>query len=94
MVVVKTSKGKTFQTDWMWGPTTIGKNLMVQLVDERSMYEIIADFEGCVSFETHDDTTGLDETFKGYTEIESVGRSTRAADGVAVVQIALRKPEE
>lgn len=89
-----TSKGKTFSVDWMWGPTIVGQNVMLQLEDSRSISAIAKDFEGVETFKTFNEETGLEAVYENYTSVESISRSTRNNDGAEVIQIALRKPKE
>ena len=86
-MTLTTSKGKTFDIDWMWGPLGPDEYLMLEYADDRPLSKIAKDFEGCKSFHRESDTEG-DMDWKGYTDLCSIGR---AAPGK--VQILLRQPE-
>lgn len=87
-MTVTTSKGKTFDIDWMWGPVGVNEDLMLEYSDDRNLSKIAKDFEGCDSFHRESDTEG-DRDWTGYTDIRSIMRSGRGK-----VQITLMKPNE
>ena len=43
---ITTSKGKTLDVNWAFGPTSESGSLMIELPDNRLLSEIAADFEG------------------------------------------------
>lgn len=75
-MTLTTSKGKTFDIEWMWGPVGQNEDLMLECADERPLSEIAADFEGCDSFYRESDTEG-DMDWTGYTGLRSIVRSGR-----------------
>lgn len=75
-MTVTTSKGRTFEINWMWGPVGENDDLMLEYEDERAMAEIAADFEGCESFRRESRTEG-DREWTGYTRLRSIVRSGR-----------------
>lgn len=87
-MTVTTSKGKTFDTDWMWGPVGADGQLMLEYADGRALSEIAADFEGVERFHRESETEG-DRDWDGYTRLRSVMRS-----GGGKVQIALEREEQ
>ena len=87
-MTVTTSKGKTFDIDWMWGPVGEAEDLMLQLRDGRTIAEIAADFEGCDLFYRRSDTEG-DMEFAGYTSVVSAARVRRG--GKEAVQLTLER---
>lgn len=88
-MTVKTSKDKTFDVNWMWGPVGDDDELMLELVDDRLLSEIAADFEGVEKFERFSEAEG-DLVYEGYTELKSIFRSyTRTG---STVSISLVKP--
>ncbi len=89
---VTTSKGKTFDIRWMWGPVGRGKNVMLQLLDPRPLSQIAADFDGCQQFLRISDTEGKME-FPGYTMLTAILR-TDAQNEPDLVQLTLSKPPE
>ena len=84
-MTVTTSKGKTFEVDWMWGPVGYARELMLQLRDERPLSEIAADFEGCGSFLRDSDLEGRVE-WRGYTDLKAVIRLTGGAAQVTLTK--------
>lgn len=86
-MTLKTSKGKTFDIDWMWGPVGQNEDLMLEYTDDRPMSKIAKDFEGCDSFHRESETEG-DKDWEGYTGLRSIVRSGRGK-----VQLTLYKPE-
>ena len=83
-----TSKGKTFEINWMWGPVGEDGDLMLEYADERPMADIAADFEGCESFRRESETEG-DREWTGYTRLRSMIRAGRGK-----VQLTLCKTSE
>lgn len=86
-MTVTTSKGKTFDVNWMWGPVGVNDDLMLEYEDERPLSEIAADFEGCESFHRESETEG-DKNWTGYTGLRSIVRSGRGR-----VQLTLYREE-
>lgn len=86
---ITTSKGKTHEIDWIFENKTNGNSLVMQLRDDRSMSEIVSDFDGCENI--HQDIgNGLD--FEGYTEISTINRSAYSQSNI--VYLTLYKPEK
>lgn len=85
-----TSKGKTFEIDWMWGPTGLFGDLMLQYSDERLLSKIAKDFEGVEHFHRESEDEG-DMDWDGYTVIKSIIRP-QYEQNPNVVQITLAKP--
>ena len=84
---VTTSKGKTFDVDWMWGPVGQNEDLMLEYADDRPLSRIAKDFEGCDSFHRESETEG-DMDWTGYTGLRSIVRSGRGK-----VQLTLCRKE-
>lgn len=87
---VTTSKGKTFDVDWMWGPIGNTRDLMLQLKDERPIPEIAVDFDGVEHFHRESETQG-DMDFDGYTILRGIIRPSYDFDP-SKVQITLTTP--
>lgn len=89
-MIVTTSKGKTLPIDWMWGPTGIWGDLMLQYSDTRDFSEIANDFDGVDHFHRESDEEG-DMDWDGYTVLKAISRPEyeRNPD---LVQITLAKP--
>ena len=89
-MLLTTSKGKTFDISWMWGPVGIEGDLWIQYKDSRPISEIAKDFDDVDIFHRESETEG-DLTFEGYTVIKSIIRpSYRVTPDI--VQITLTKP--
>ena len=89
-MTVTTSKGLTYEVDWMWGPVGANRSLMLQLRDTRPLSEIAADFENCEHFHRASETEG-DLDFDGYTQLAGI---TRVRNGEPdAVQLTMEKPK-
>ena len=51
---IATSKGKTLDVNWAFGPTSASGSLMIEIPDNRLLSEIAADFEGNSKIEKTD----------------------------------------
>lgn len=91
-MTVTTSKGKTFDVDWMWGPVGYSEDLMLQYTDGRPIWEIASDFAGCDHFHRESDTEG-DMDFDGYTLLKAVIRPDMERNP-DIVQITLTRPRK
>lgn len=89
IMTVATSKGDTFEIDWMWGPIGLDNDLMIQFHDGRLLSDIAADFECCDHFHRESELEG-DMDWDGYTVLKSVVRPQLTRDPDAV-QITLTK---
>lgn len=87
-MTITTSRGKTFDIDWMWGPVSIADDVMMQYHDDRAIAEIAADFEGVEHFHRESETEG-NKDYDGYTVIQSISRHQRD-----LVRITFIKPYE
>ena len=90
-MTVTTSRGKTFDVDWMWGPLSDSGELMLQYHDTRQMASIAKDFDGIDHFHRESETEG-DIDFDGYTRIMSIVRVNNGAPDT--IRITLSKPKE
>lgn len=87
-MTIKTSRGKTYDVDWI-DPSIIGdKNLMLQMTDTRRLPIIAAEFDELELIQRFDEQQG-DKQFEGYAELVMIQRFT---DGS--IQISLGKPKE
>ena len=82
-MTVTTSKGKTHDIFWMWGPVRTTGAVMLEVNDNRPLSEIAADFEGCETFKKMDDTKGtaIYEMYEGFTILSTISRNWRRTDG-------------
>lgn len=87
-MTVRTSKGKTFEIEWMWGPVGLTNDLMLQMKDDRFLSDIAKDFEGCDHFHRESELEG-DMDWEGYTVLRGIFRPEQNSDDV---QITLSKP--
>lgn len=89
-MTVTTSKGKTFEVDWMWGPTGIYDELMLQFHDGRIISEIAKDFEDVEHFHRSSEEEG-DMDWDGYTVLKAILRPEYERYP-STVQITLIRP--
>lgn len=89
---ITTSKGKTFNINWIWGPLRGKNQTMIELKDDRALSEIAADFDGLETITKTDETRGQDvkEIFTGYTNLVTIIRDT--AKGT--VRLVLEKRDD
>lgn len=88
---VTTSKGKTFDIDFMWGPLRDSGDVSLQIHDKRPLSEVAADFDGVERFDKHDPQTE-DMVFEGYTRLQSITYRANGADDTVLVTVS--KPKE
>lgn len=87
-MTITTSKGKTFDINWMWSTNRGGNRLMIEMEDSRSMSDIADDFEGvCTITKTDSKTPGVKEVYEGFTTLVILSRDN--ADGV--IRLTLEK---
>ena len=85
---ITTSKGKTFDVNWAFGPTSASGSLMIELADNRHLSEIAADFDGNSKIEKTDKTKpGVTEVYEGFTELAIIQRNKNGS-----VLVKLEKP--
>lgn len=84
---LKTSRNKTYDVDWVDGPTITSGQVVLQMRDGRRLPTIAREFDGLTHMERESEAEG-NKAFDGYSELESIYRR----DGVVVV--ALGKPKE
>lgn len=83
---ITTSKGKTLDANWAFGPTSGSGSLMIEIPDNRRMSEIAADFEGNSRIEKTDETKpGVTEIYEGFTELAAIQRNK---NGSVLVKLA------
>lgn len=80
-------KGKTHDVKWMW-LLERKDQVILQMVDERPISEIAADWEGAEVIERKSENEG-DKTYTGYTRIMRIMRKDDTARGC--VEIVLGK---
>lgn len=85
---ITTNKGKTFDVNWAFGPTSASGSLMIELADNRLLSEIAADFEGNSKIEkTNETKPGVTEVYEGFTELTIIQRNKNGG-----VLVKLEKP--
>lgn len=85
---ITTNKGKTFDVNWAFGPTSASGSLMIELADNRLLSEIAADFEGNSKIEkTNETKPGVTEVYEGFTELTIIQRNKNGS-----VLVKLEKP--
>lgn len=84
---ITTSKGKTLDVNWAFGPTDESGSLMIELADNRHLSEIAADFEDNHKIEKTDETKpGVTETYEGFTELVTIQRNKNGSVLVKLVK--------
>lgn len=84
---ITTSKGKTLDVNWAFGPTGESGSLMIELPDNRLLSEIAADFEGNRKIEKTDEKKpGVTETYEGFTELAAIQRNKNGSVFVKLVK--------
>lgn len=85
---ITTSKGKTLDVNWAFGPTGESGSLMIEIPDNRLLSEIAADFEGGSKIEKTDKAKpGVTEVYEGFTELTIIQRNKNGS-----VFVKLEKP--
>lgn len=85
---ITTNKGKTFDVNWAFGPTSASGSLMIEIPDNRLLSEISADFEGNGKIEKTDKAKpGVTEVYEGFTELTIIQRNKNGS-----VFVKLEKP--
>lgn len=84
-MTIKTSKGKTYDADWIDSPITNPDVLYLTMADGRRLPKIAAEFDGLTEIQRYSDTQG-DKTFAGYTRLREI-----STDRTGKVLIALEK---
>lgn len=85
-MTLKTSKGKTYNVDWVDVASLTSGQLFAQLRDERPLHEIAEEFDGLEWLERESDTQG-NKKFEGFNRLISLSRM--AVNGA--VQLTLCK---
>ena len=76
-----TSSGKTFDVNWIDGPTFTSGDVVLQMEDSRKLSEIAADFEGLENLKRESETQGNKE-WNGYTVLQNMSRQQ---DGTVLI---------
>lgn len=84
-----TSKGKTFEASPALVSVRDKSRLMLDVMDERPLSQVAADFEGLETL-TQRDTQDVEHVYRGYTEVAAASRNE--SDGS--LRITLKKPRE
>lgn len=83
-----TSKGKTFDINYIWPTMRNGEKLMIELEDDRPMTQIADDFDGIEVFEKTDKKKpGVKEVFTGFTRLVNMSRENYEG----VIRLTLEK---
>lgn len=82
-----TSKGKTFDASTAFVLARDSNRLMMDVMDERALSEIAADFEGVETL-TQVDALHVEHVYHGYTVLAAISRNK--SDGS--VRLTLKKP--
>lgn len=83
-MTIKTSKGQTYQVEWIDGPTITTGGVVLSLIeDNRRLPDIAADFDGLTEIQRYSETQG-DKTFTGFTRLWSI---TLHQDGAVMIEL-------
>lgn len=80
-----TSKGLTYDVEWIDGPTMISGAVILRMKDNRRLPEIAAEFDGLESMKRESETQGNKE-WTGFSALQRISTT-----GDSFVQIALAK---
>lgn len=85
---ITTSKGKSFDIDFICAPLSTLKHIIIETRDSRPFSEIAADFDGLESIKKEDDMRGSSvfEVYEGFSRLVEIHRY---ADGS--VRLTLEK---
>jgi len=76
-----TSRGQTFDIQYIGKVLTNSRRMMIELEDERRLSEIAADFEDVQTFRRAEITPeGKPDIYEGYTNLVDVHRNTAAGN--------------
>lgn len=76
---ITTSKGKTFDINFIHVPLRDGNRVMIDLADSRTLAKIAADFDGLTTITKTDDIRpNVTETYEGFTRLVAIQRNTAA----------------
>lgn len=81
-MTITTDRGKTFEAQWAYAPTSAG-SLMASIIDDRPLSAICKDLEGVQRIERASETEG-DAVYEGYTVLTGAVRYT---DGVQITMV-------
>lgn len=80
-----TSKGNEYQVDWIDGPTFTTGEVLLQMMDDRRLPEIAAEFDGLEWLKRESENQG-NKSWEGYSVLQMI---TKLDDGN--VRIVLSK---
>ena len=80
-----TSRGQTFEVDWMDGPTSADGRVWMQMHDERRLSEIAADFDGLEWMEKESEHTGITR-YEGWSMVSMIKRESKEKVQIAFVK--------
>ncbi len=87
-MTITTDSGKTFDINWIGATNRFGNKLMIEMVDDRALSQIAADFEGVGTItKTDSKKPDVEEVYKGFSKL--VGMSKENFDGV--IRLTLEK---
>lgn len=79
-----TSAGKTYEVQWVGGPTLTSSAVMIQMADDRRLPEIAAEFDGLEAMQRESETQG-NKAWQGYTVLQ---RIARVSPGVVLLALS------
>jgi hypothetical protein len=89
---IKTSKGHTYEVRFIGAMLRNGKRMLMEMVDDRPLAEIAADFDGLKTITKTDSTRpNVKEVYEGFTRLVGINRDT-GSDGV--VRLTFERDDE
>lgn len=75
-MIIRTSRGKDLQVNWIWGPQDGRRKVMAETDDARPLAEICQDFDGLewIKAYKNEEKTSY-EAYEGYTKLVSAARN-------------------
>lgn len=89
-MLIETSKGKTFEGVWAYGPMRGSNELMIELRDDRLLSQVAADFEGCETIRVDNGRRSPVMLYEGYTHLSAVD----PGEDDGSYRLTLKKPKE
>ena len=81
---IQTSRGNSYNAEWIDGPTSIEGQLMLEMEDSRRLPEIAEEFDGLEYIERYSEDED-DRTYEGYAALAGI---TRLRSGNVLIQLA------
>lgn len=88
---ITTENGKTFEARYIGLMLRNGKKVLVEIVDDRPLAEIAADFDGAQTIVKTDSSRGdVKTTYEGFVHLTSIARAVNSS----TVRLSLESDKE